>query len=124
MLSPARLFHVLSELLFVLLGLLLVQVALSGRLLFDRRSPWWIGLGAVLVCWGVRAWARAGRYAGRRGHIVRGASLALVGAVVIAIAWVPFTLVGPLLALAGAALVLRGITSAILAWRAPEPPGQ
>jgi hypothetical protein len=119
MLTPAHLFRLLNELIFVLLGALLVWVAVTGRYFFDRRAPTWIGLGAFLVYWGLRAWTRAGRYASSGEHRVRGGSLALVGVMMFGIAWLPFRWVAPLLAAAGGILVVRGMLSALLVARTP-----
>ncbi len=117
MLNPAAAFRLLNELIFVLLGTLLVWVAVTGRYFFNRRAPAWIGLGAFLIYWGVRAWARAGGYASRGEHVVRGSSLALVGVMMLGIAWLPFRWVAPLLGAAGSILALRGIISAVLVAR-------
>ncbi len=118
MLSPANLFRVLNELVFILLGVLLVWVAVTGRFYFPRRGPAWIGLGAFLVYWGLRAWLRAGRSAPRGEAAVRGASLALVGAMMLAIALLPFRWSAPLLGAAGAILAVRGLVSTGLLARA------
>ena len=119
MLGPAHLFRLLNELIFVLLGVLLVWVSATGRYFFDRRAPTWIGLGAFLVYWGVRAWMRAGRHSSSGEHRVRGGSLALVGMMMLGIAWLPFRWVAPLLAAAGGILVVRGMLSAVLVARTP-----
>ncbi len=111
MLSSVKLFRLLSDFLFVLLGLLLIWLGLTGRYFFPRRSPAWIGLAAFLVLWGARTWARAGQDAGRGANRVRGGSLLLVGAVMLGIAFLPFVWVGPLLSAAGVILILRGIAS-------------
>jgi hypothetical protein len=117
MLKPALLLRIFSELVLVLLGLLLVQVAVTGRLLWNRRSPAWIAVGFLLIYWGVRAWMR------RRGtgplwtERMRAGSLVLVGVVMLAIARVPFDYVAPLLAAAGGVLILRGAVSAALVAR-------
>ena len=117
MLSLANLFRVLNELVFVLLGVLLVWVAVSGRYSFNRRAPGWIGLGAFLLYWGLRAWSRRGRGAWRgeaAATAVRGASLALVGAMMLGIVWVPFRWTAPLLGAAGVILMVRGLLSTVL----------
>jgi hypothetical protein len=118
MLRPQEFVEVLSETMFVFLGLLLVWVAISGAVFFDRRSGYWIALGAFLVYWGLRAWLGAGRYVSRWQHRVRGGSLALVGAMMLGIAWAPFEYVPALLGAAGAILVLRGVLNAVLLLRA------
>ena len=50
---------------------------------------------------------------------VRAGSLALVGAMVLAISWLPFPYGGPLLAAAGGVLMLRGLLSFVLFARTP-----
>jgi len=120
MLAPASLFRLLSELVFVLLGALLVWVAWTGQLLWNRRSAVWLGLGAFLVYWGLRAWWQADRAKTRRelaAETVRGISLALVGALMLGIAWLPFPWIAVLLGAAGGVLVVRGIFTAALVLR-------
>ncbi len=122
MLSPANVFRLLNELVFVLLGVLLVWVARTGRYSFNRRAPGWIALGAFLVYWGLRAWWRDGRQASRGEAAaagVRGASLTLMGGMMLGIVWVPFRWTAPLLGAAGAVLMLRGLVSAVLVARTP-----
>jgi hypothetical protein len=123
MLSPANLFRLLNELVFILLGALLLWVARTGRYFFDRRAPLWIALGTFLIYWGLRASWRGERRPpppARRERaitVVRGSSLALVGAMMLGIAWLPSGWVGPLLGVAGALLILRGMVSAVLVVR-------
>ena len=118
MLAPAKLFTLLNEIVFVLLGILLGLVALSGRLFWNRRAPAWIGLGAFLIYWGLRVlWrasleARSCAPAVRATSAVRGTSLTLIGILVLSVAWAPFPWVAPLLMAAGAILALRGALNA------------
>jgi hypothetical protein len=116
--SPATLIRLGEELVFVLLGLFLMRLAALGRLRWDRKSEMWIALGALLFVLGVRAWWRAGKYATRWEHRVRGASLALVGVCMLAITLAPSGWIAALLATAGGILVLRGVTMATLVLRA------
>ncbi len=118
MLSPANLFRLLNELIFVLLGALLIWVAATGRYFFNRRAPAWIALGAFLVYWGLRARWRSGRGVWRRESVVRGSSLALVGAMMLGISWLPFHWSALLLGAAGGILAVRGLVSAALVARA------
>lgn len=111
MVTPALLFRLLNEFVFILLGALLALMAVSGRYAVPGRSTMWIALGAFLIYWGVRAWLRPERAAPGQGR-VRGASLILVGAMVLAMAWAPFQYVAPLLEVAGGVLVLRDLASA------------
>jgi len=120
MFNPANLFRMLTEILFVLLGGILVWVGLSSRFMFDPRKPAWLGLGAVLVYWGARAWMKtmhAARTAERTTVRVGGASLALVGLMMLSLVFVEFRWVGTVLAMAGGILVLRGLVSAGLSIR-------
>ena len=120
MLSPANLFRMMTEMIFVLLGGILAWVGLSSRFIFDPRKPAWLGLGAVLVYWGARAWMktqRAARTAERTVARVGGASLALVGLMMVGLEFVQFRRVGMVLAMAGGILVLRGLVSAALSLR-------
>jgi hypothetical protein len=120
MLSPANLFRMMTEMIFVLLGGILAWVGLSGRFIFDPRKPAWLGLGAVLVYWGARAWMktqRAARTAERTVVRVGGASLAIVGVMMLGLGFVQFRRVGTVLAIAGGILVFRGLVSAALSLR-------
>ena len=120
MLTPANLFRMMNELVFVLLGGLLVWVGVANRFWVDPRRPAWLVLAAVLIIWGVRAWMKAGRIAVSGQRIVariRGASLVLVGALMISMLWVDLRWAGTVLATAGAILIARGLASAALALR-------
>lgn len=112
-LNPAYLFGLLNEVVFVLLGALLVFIALSQRFFPPRHSVAWIGLGVILIYWGLRIWIRSARTRPRWPSGVRAGSLALVGAIVVGIAFLPFPFAAPLLAAAGGVLVLRGLVSAV-----------
>lgn len=124
MLNPANLFRMVTEFIFILLGGFLAWVGLSGRLdpgNFNPRGPAWLGLGAVLIYWGARAWAktaRAARTSDRTLAQVGGASLILVGLMMLSLVFVEFRLVGMVFAAAGMILALRGILAAVLSLRA------
>src|SRR5712692_10251146 len=124
MLSPAKLFRLLTELVVALLGLLLVWLAVSGRHNFNRRSAAWVGLSIFLVYWGLRAIWRADRDRSTAERSVRGGSLVLVGVLMQGITWLPSFWLMPLLGAAGGILTLRGLTSAVLVLRFPEAPGR
>jgi hypothetical protein len=113
MLNPNRVIGLLNELVFILLGALLITLALTGRFAPPGRSALWLGAGAVLVYWGLRIWIRSSRVRPRWPSGVRAGSLGLVGVIVLAIAWLPFGYAAPLLAIAGGVLALRGLVSAI-----------
>jgi hypothetical protein len=118
--TPASLLRMTNEMIFILLGGLLVWVGLSSRFMFDPRKPAWLGLGVVLVYWGARAWMKtkkAARSAERTAIRVGGASLAIVGLMMLSLVFVEFRWVGKMLALAGGILILRGMFSAGLSLR-------
>jgi hypothetical protein len=124
MLSPANLFRMMTEFIFILLGGFLVWLGLGGRLdlgNFNPRGPAWLGLGAVLIYWGARTLAktsRAARTSDRTLAQVGGASLILVGLMMLSLAFVEVRRVGMVFAAAGTILALRGILGAVLALRA------
>ncbi len=125
MLNPANLFRMMTEFIFILLGGFLVWVGLSGRLdpgNFNPRGPAWLGLGAVLIYWGARTLgqngARGARTSDRTVAQVGGASLILVGLMMLSLVFVEFRRVGMVFAAAGMILALRGILAAVLSLRA------
>ena len=120
MLTPARMFRMLNELIFVLLGGLMVWIGFAYHFFFDPRRPAWLLLGAVLIIWGTRAWWRASRIAVAAQRAIarlRGASLILIGALMISLAWLEFRWTGMALAVVGGILIVRGLASAALALR-------
>lgn len=123
MLNPANLFRMVTEFIFILLGGFFVWIGLSGRLdpgNFNPRGPAWLGLGAALIYWGARTWAKTARGArttDRTAAQVGGASLILVGFMMLSLIFVEFRRVGIVFAAAGAILALRGILAAVLSLR-------
>jgi hypothetical protein len=124
MINPANLFRMMTEFIFILLGGFLVWLGLSGRLdprNFNPRGPAWLLLGAVLIYWGTRTLAKtasAARTWDRAAALVGGASLILVGIMMLSLAFVEFRRAGMVFAVAGAILALRGILAAVLSLRA------
>ena len=117
MLKPQQVLRITIELIFVLLGGLVIWLGLSGQIFFDRRKPTWLILSAALILWGLRALYRPGPGQSRSEHWTRGVTLTLLGVVMLAIARVPFLWVGHLLAAGGALLVLRGLMGSVLIFR-------
>jgi hypothetical protein len=124
MLSPANLFRMMTEFIFILLGSFLVWLGLNNRFLdppgFHPQRPAWLGVGAALIYWGVRAWvktARAARTSERTIARLGGASLVLVGFMMLALVALEFRWAGIVLATAGAVLALRGFLGAVLSLR-------
>ena len=68
MLTPERLFRLIIELIFVLLGGLVIWLGLTGHIFFDRRAVSWLILSAALILWGARPYSNPinGGRAGRR----------------------------------------------------------
>jgi hypothetical protein len=123
MLSPANLFRMMTEFIFILLGGFLFWVGLSGRLNprnFNPQGPGWLILGAVLIYWGARTlaqMARAARTWSRIAAQVGGVSLILVGIMMLSLPFVKFNKAGIVFAAAGATLALRGFAAAVLSLR-------
>jgi hypothetical protein len=123
MLNPANLFRMMTEFIFILLGGFLAWLGLSGRVhlgTFNPRGPAWLGLGAVLIYWGARTIAKTARSArtwDRAVEQVGGASLTLVGLMMLSLVFVEFRLVGMVFVAAGTILALRGILAAVLSLR-------
>src|SRR5579863_2523828 len=109
MLTPERVLRLMIEVIFVLLGALVVWLALSGRISVERHKPSWFILSAALILWGLRALYGPNKWWTRWENWTRGLSLVLLGAVMLAITQAPFLWIGPLLAIAGIVMCLRGI---------------
>src|ERR1700693_4717578 len=120
MLTPERLLRLIIELIFILLGGLLIWFAFAdpiyGRTV-DRHSLSWVILSIALILWGVRALYKPGQWWLRWENWTRGLSLVLLGILMLAISRVPFPWVGPLLAVAGGLLALRGVIGSVLIYR-------
>jgi len=119
MTNSNQLFRLLNEIVFVLIGAMLVFVGLFGQhvYLFNPRRPSWLVLTLVLMLWGLRTWRKAPRTAlprERSAMRIGGGSLLLSGMVLLAMAWVSFRWAGVLLAAAGGIFVLRGLVIAAI----------
>jgi hypothetical protein len=117
MLTPERLFRLIIELIFVMLGGLVMWLGLTGHIFFDRRAVSWLILSAALILWGARALFKPDKRWSRWENQTRGWSLILLGTMMLVISRVPFAWVGPLLAGVGVLLVLRGILGSMLVFR-------
>jgi hypothetical protein len=117
MLTPQTALRLMIEIIFVLLGGLVVWLALTGRILVERNRPSWFILSVALMLWGLRALYGAKQWWARWEHWTRGLSLILLGVVMLVISRVPFVWIGPLLAAAGVVLALRGIIGTALVLR-------
>lgn len=117
MVTPERLFRLLIELIFVLLGLLVIWLGLVRHVYVERHSAAWLILSVALIVWGLRALYSPGQWWLRWQNWTRGLSLVLLGALMLVISRVPFLWVDPMLAAGGGLLVLRGLIEAFLVFR-------
>jgi hypothetical protein len=117
MLTPQQALRITIEIIFVLLGGLVVWLGLSGHILFDRRKPGWLLLSVALILWGLRALYKPVKWWSRWERWTRGLSLGLLGVTMLAISRVPFLWVGRLLAFAGVVLIVRGLIGSALTLR-------
>jgi hypothetical protein len=114
MLSPARLTQFTVEIIFVLLGVLVVWLGLHGHIYFDPRRISWLALSIGAVAWGILAVAKPGQWWARWQKWNRGGSLILLGLLMLVIGRVPFAWVGKFLALCGLILIFRGVVGSLL----------
>ena len=114
MLRPEQLIRVVIELIFVLLGGLVVWLGLNNQIFADPRKPTWMILAVALIAWGAYAFARPSRIWLRGERWTRGVSLILLGILMIGIAHAPFAMIGKLFAVAGVILALRGLIGMVL----------
>ena len=114
MLTPERLFRFLIELVFVLLGSLVIWLGLLRRIYVDRHGAAWLILGVALIVWGLRALYSPGQWWLRWQNWTRGLSLVFLGVLMLVISRVPYLWVGPMLAAGGGLLALRGLIASYL----------
>jgi hypothetical protein len=117
MLTPERLLRLMIELVFILLGLLVIGLGLVRRIYVDRHGAAWLILSVALIVWGLRALYSRGQWWLRWQNWTRGLSLALLVVLMLVISRVPFLWVGPMLAAGGGVLVLRGMMASYLILR-------
>ncbi|HKM66653.1 MAG TPA: hypothetical protein VJX70_05760 [Candidatus Acidoferrum sp.] len=117
MLSPARLTQLLTEVVFLLLGALVVWLAANQRVYFDRHGVGWLVLSVGLLAGGLLAVAKPGQFWAKWQKWNRGGSLILLGLLMLAISRAPFDWVVKLLAVAGIVLVARGLFGSLLILR-------
>lgn len=117
MLSPARLSQSIVELVFALLGALVIFLGINRRIYFDRRGVAWLVLSVALLAWGLLALAKPGQWWAKWQKWNRGGSLILLGVVMFAISRVTFLWVPRLLVLAGLVLMIRGIFGSFLIFK-------
>lgn len=109
----AGLFQLFTEIIILLLGALLVLLAITRPVMLPGRPSALVVLGLFLVYWGMRSWMRRKPGAARWRDQVRGASLGLVGLLILAIPISPLRDSGMLLGAAGAVLIVRGFLTSV-----------
>src|SRR5215471_6831044 len=117
MLTHQRILRIVVEIMFMLLGGMVVWLGLSGQIFFDRRRFSWLVLSMAVLLWGLWAFYRPGPRAYRWEQWMRGISLTLLGMVMLAISRAPFAQVGRLLAVARGLLAFRGVMGLFLSLR-------
>ena len=117
MLSPARLTQLLMEIVFILLGALVVWLGASGHIYFDRRGAAFLMISLALIAWGGVAFARPVLRWNLWEKWNRGVSLVLLGVIMLAMTRVPFLWVPKLLIVVGLILVLRGLFASLMIFR-------
>src|SRR5207245_9502388 len=109
MLTPERLFRFTIELIFVLLGSLVIWLGLARRIYVDRHSAAWLILSVALILWGLRALYKPGQWWARWQNWTRGPSLSLLGVLMPVLPRVLLHRVGQRLAAGGRLLLLCGL---------------
>ena len=117
MLTPARLSQLMVELIFLLLGALVIWLGLHNHINFNPRSSSWLAISIGVIAWGGWALARPGQWWMRWQKWNRGGSLVLLGILMLGIGYVPFLYAGKFLALCGVVLVLRGLLGALMIFK-------
>jgi len=116
-LTPDKALRLSIEVIFILLGGLVVWLGATHHIFFDRRRISWVLLSIALILRGARALYSPGKHWSRWESWSRGLSLLLLGLVTLAISRVPFSWVGPLLSIGGLVLLLRGLAGSVLVFR-------
>lgn len=118
MLSPARLTQLTVELVFILLGVLVIWLGLHQQINFNPRSVSWLALSIGAIAWGAFTIARSSKQWWMRWQKTnQGGSMIVLGLLMLWIGRVPYGWVGRFLALCGVVLLLRGVLGALLILR-------
>ena len=117
LLTPDKSLRLSIEIIFILLGGLVIWLGATHHIFFDRRTIGWLLLSIAVIVWGASALYRPGKYWSRSESYTRGLSLLSLGVVMLAISRVPFLWVGPLLSVGGLLLLLRGLAGSVLVFR-------
>lgn len=119
--ATPNLFRLLNELIVLLLGGFLVQLAATHRMALPSHPGVMILLGFIFIFWAARAWSRPAPGEGKLLTVVRAGSLGVVGILLLAIPLLGLRRGTMLIEIAGAVLVVRGLICAGLSFRTPNP---
>jgi hypothetical protein len=110
-------FLILSEMTVVLLGGLLILLAFTRTVGIPSSPAVMLILGAVLIYWALRAWMKKEPASARLQTHIRAGSIAIVGALIIAMPLLPLEYTNLLVIAAGVVLVARGLLAGLLSLR-------
>jgi hypothetical protein len=114
MLSPARLTQLMMEVVFILLGALVVWLGATGHIYFNRGGVAFLIVSVALIAWGLMAFVHPVQRWNIWEKWNRGISLVLLGAIMLAMTQVPFLWVPKLLMVVGLILALRGLIACFM----------
>lgn len=114
MFSAARLIELMVEVVFLLLGALVIWLELNGRMIIVWPGMAWLVLSIVVMAWGLLALARPGDSRRRWQKWNRGGSLLLLGIIMLVITRAPVGWIGKLMEGAGGVLLIRGLLGSLL----------
>ncbi len=117
MLTPVRLTQLMMEVVFILLGALVVWLGVMGHIYFDRRGAAFLIVSLALIAWGVMAFARPVQRWNIWEKWNRGVSLVLLGLIMLSMMRAPFPWVPRLLILVGVILVTRGLFACLMIFK-------
>jgi hypothetical protein len=105
--NPPPILRVMNDAVFLMLGVLIIWVALTGHYMFNPRSVAWMAVSGLLIVYGLvtMRWRGGERIVAW----VRGGSLILVGLLMLSLAYATMATITPLLIVAGAILAARGL---------------
>jgi hypothetical protein len=112
--GPQNIFRVFNEMVFILLGGMLVWIASTGHYFFNPRSMRWYLLSGLAILFGLMSLITRSDEPTRSAAYVRGGSLILVGLVMFSMGWASYRQVVWLLMFAGIVLVLRGVVGSVM----------
>lgn len=115
MLSPARLTQLLMEVVFILLGALVVWLGIHDSVPYPSAAYFIVSL--ALIGWGVMAFVRPVQRWNIWEKWNRGISLILIGLIMLAMTRVPVVWVPRLLIGVGAILVTRGLFACLMIFK-------